>query len=85
MSIDRFKDMFLLVRVNFTSTARVALKDLSMLCPYFIFSEQVQWKIGIWNIGLRYLGSYWNTLKQVYGYCKFMKLPLFALSLFTWG
>ena len=39
---DNFKDMFLLVRFNFICTAGVALKDLSILCPCFKFSYQVQ-------------------------------------------
>ena len=59
----KFKDMFWLVRFNFTWTAHVALKHLSILRPCFVFFGQVQWKIAIWDIELMISGTFWNTLK----------------------
>ena len=90
MSVDNFKNM-LTSRLNFAYTARVALNDLSILHSYVIFSDQVHWKIAIWDVELNVCGKFWNTLLLVnssmattifWNYCCFLQFHLRRVNTF---
>lgn len=80
-----------LVRLNVACTARVALNDLSILRSYVIFSDQVHWKIAIWDVELNACGKFWNTLLLVnssmtttifWNYCCFLQFHLRRVNTF---